>query len=183
MLFSLRLAAFATISFAVAGHALAAPPGVTVLGARTQNSSAATAAAPAMRPVVVRTVVDADVAGREPFQAQISLSASSPSAIVTVPEGKRLIIEEINVAGAATSTSGPIQPIVLAYTTVAGFPQQDFYYGISQSTTVGGQYYSDFPVKLYADSLEFGLGFSGFSPTYLGMYVTISGHLIAETAP
>ena len=48
MLFSLRLAAFATISFAVAGHALAAPPGVTVLGARTQNSSAATAAAPAM---------------------------------------------------------------------------------------------------------------------------------------
>ena len=183
MLFNPRLAAFAAISLAAAGPAFAAPPGVTVLGAPTRNSSAAAAPAAAARPAAIRTIVDADTAGREPFQAQVELTASSPTASVTISEGKRLIVEEINVAGDAFSSSGPIQPIVLAYPTVAGSAQKDFYYSISQSATVGGQFYSDFPVKLYADSIELGLGFSGYSPTSLGMIVTISGHLISPTAP
>jgi len=160
----------------------ATPPGVVVLGAPTV-SAPAEVYGKTLRPRAPLATVDADAAGREPFQATVTLNISgSLVATVTIPAGKRLVVDNINVAGDATSSSGPIQPIVLAYTGQAGAPMVDYYYSISGST-VPGQFYSNFPVTLYADTLQFGLGFSGYSPSNLGMIVNVSGHLIATTAP
>jgi len=134
--------------------------------------------------VLPKPFVDADVAGREPFQATVQLNISgNVVAAVTIPAGKRLVVDEVNIAGDAASSTGPIQPIILAYVNQTANGQSNFYYSVAPSALVSGQYYSDFPVKLYADSLSFGLGFSGYSPSYLGMIINVSGHLIATTAP
>ncbi len=165
------------------GQASAATPrGVVVLGAPSV-SAPAEAPGKALRPRAPVPAVDVDAAGREPFQATLDLNISGNLvSSVTIPAGKRLIVDNINIAGDAASNTGPIQPIILAYVGQAGWPQVNFYYGVAGSA-VGGQFYSNFPVTLYADTLQFGLGFSGYSPAYLGMIINVSGHLISVTTP
>jgi hypothetical protein len=123
-------------------------------------------------------VQDVDQPARAPFQVRLSLNTNILDQTVTIPAGKRLVVDYVTVNGDATSANGGIQPIVTLTSTVAGNASSTFYIAPVQSTSVPEQFLTSGPTKIYADSLVVGLGFSGFSPNNLAVGVAISGHLI-----
>lgn len=100
---------------------------------------------------------------------------------VAIPAGMRLVIDYVSLSGAAESSSGGIQPIVILNTELSG-GNNLFYFGPTQSTTVGGQFYMTEKTAIYADSLSVGPAFAGYTPSFLAFNVVISGHLIALPA-
>jgi hypothetical protein len=170
----------ATLTLLAPGAASAAMPGVTVLGVPPQPEVAAPARQVA-RVKLPTVIIDKDVAGRTPFQATASVSLANPIATYTIPAGYRLVVEEVNVAAAAGSSGGPIQPVVLTYPYTAAQGQVSMYLSPTQSTVVAGQFTQDFPVHQYAEALSVGIGYSGYSPYFLSALVTVSGHLITIT--
>ena len=125
-------------------------------------------------------VKDIDLAARAPFQATVTLDFNnfvySP---VPIPAGQRLVVEYVSISGAAQSNSGPVQPIVLLSSSVAGNPGATFYMGPTPAATLPTQYYHGQPTTIYADSLQVGPGYAGYTPSYMIMNVVVSGHLIA----
>jgi hypothetical protein len=101
---------------------------------------------------------------------------------VPIPQGMRLVIDYVSLSGAAQSSGGPVQPIVILDTQVSGGSDNLFYFGPSQSGTVSGQYYMSQPAVIYADTLNVSPAFAGFTPSFLSFNVVISGHLIPLTA-
>jgi hypothetical protein len=126
-------------------------------------------------------VVDADIAGRAPFQASVSLSLQTPYVNVSIPAGKRLIVEHVNVT-AYVQSSGVIVPSVVAGVTQAGSAPTNFIYTLNTSP-LGTQYALAQQVTLYADALSLSYGYAGTTPNDISMAVSISGHLISVTAP
>ena len=98
---------------------------------------------------------------------------------VAIPQGMRLVIDYMSLSGAAQSSSGPVQPIVILNTQVAGGTSNLFYFEPSPSATVSGQYYMSEKTVIYADSLNVSPAFSGYTPTFLAFNVVISGHLVS----
>ena len=180
-----RRAVFGTaLALLASGSALAAPHGITVLGAPAASPAAQTGthARPAAKAPTV--TVDYDAPGRDSFQASVSLSLSSPIASIAIPAGYRLIVEEVNIAGSAGGTSGPVQPIVLTYPATAAHGQSSYYFSTNPATLLAGvedQFYADFPVHQYAETFSVGLGYAGYTPSYIDFNVSVSGHLIAIT--
>ena len=126
----------------------------------------------------VALVQNIDEPARAPFQVTVNINRSSPYTTVSIPSGKRLVVDYVSYSGAA-QTSGPfIQPIVLLYSTVAAGAVSDYYFSPNPSVTSPGQYNSSQVTKIFADSLSVGEGFSGYDPTFLSFSVVISGHLI-----
>ena len=182
-----RAALAAPLALAAFAAAAAEPHGITILGAPPQQAAAQTPGASRARlPKLPTVTVDADQAGRAPYQAQAFLSFSSPIASFTIPAGYRLVVEEVNIAGSAGGGTGPTQPIVLTYPTTAANGRLSYYYGPNPATILSGvenQFYADYPVHQYAESYSVGLGYAGYTPNFMDFYVTVSGHLIAITAP
>lgn len=101
---------------------------------------------------------------------------------VAIPAGKRLQIDYVSISGAAQSTSGPIQPIVILNTTLGTGPSNLFYFAPPQDSQGGqlsSQFYMSQQTTIYADTLLVGPAFAGFSPSFDIMNVVISGHLYA----
>lgn len=129
------------------------------------------------RPTLVQ---DTDQAARAPFQVTVPININNFNyTSVTIPAGKRLVVDFISMSGAAQTTSGPyLQPIVILNVGVAGNPSVLNYFAPTQSASDPGQYYYTTSTTIYADSLSVGPGFAGYSPSFLAFSVVITGHLI-----
>lgn len=125
-------------------------------------------------------VQDVDSPGRAPFQASVTINVNNFTYTpVTIPTGKRLVIDYVEAHGAATSAGGPIQPIATVAVGVAGSSTSTYYFALNPSQ-VPGEFYLSAPAKIYADTLAVGPAYSGFAPNFLGATVNISGHLVSQ---
>jgi hypothetical protein len=130
--------------------------------------------------IAAAMVKDVDQPARAPFQVMIPVNINNfVYTPVPIPAGQRLVIEFVSISGAAQSSSGPVQPIALLAATVAGNPSAVYYIGPTPAVALPTQYYHNEPVTIYADSLEVGPAFSGYTPSFMALNIIISGHLIA----
>jgi hypothetical protein len=125
-------------------------------------------------------VKDIDQAARAPFQATVTLDVNNfVYTSVPIPAGQRLVIEYVTISGAAQSNTGPVQPIALLATTLASNPSASFYMAPTPAAALPTQFYHAQPTTIYADSLQIGPAFAGYTPSYMILNVVVSGHLIA----
>jgi hypothetical protein len=138
-------------------------------------------AKPVFAQVRAALVQDVDQPARAPFQATVTVNALTNFnyTTVSIPAGKRLVVDMVSMSGAAAGTGGSIQPIIILSSNVAGNPNALFYFAPSPSATLPEQFYSSQPTNIFADSLQVGPAFAGFSPSFMTFNVVISGHLIA----
>ena len=130
--------------------------------------------------VMAANVRDVDQPARAPFQATVALNINNFTYTnVPIPAGQRLVIEYVSISGAATSSGGPVQPIALLSASTAGNPSALFYIAPPPSASLPTQFYYNGSAAIYADALEIGPAFAGFSPSFLALNVVISGHLIS----
>lgn len=97
---------------------------------------------------------------------------------VTIPAGKRLVVQNVSLSGAAQTEGAYVQPIVILSATLGTGTANLNYFGPNPSATVPGQYYASVPTTIYADKLEVGPAFSGFTPTFMVFNVVITGYLV-----
>lgn len=137
-------------------------------------------AQPVMAQVRAALVQDVDQPARAPFQAVVPVNINNFNyTSVSIPTGKRLVVDFVSLDGATQSSGAYTQPIILLNSSVAGNPSATYYISAAQSTIAAGQFYQMQPVTIYADSLSVGPAFAGFSPSFMSFNVIISGHLIA----
>ena len=137
-------------------------------------------APPLMAQVRAALVQDVDQPARAPFQATVTVNANNfTNTAVSIPSGKRLVIDYVSLSGAAGTTGAYIQPIVILNSSVAGGPASSFYIAPQQSTVAPGQFYKSEQTTIYADTLSVGPAFAGYTPSFLVFNVVISGHLIS----
>jgi hypothetical protein len=125
-------------------------------------------------------VVSLDANGA--FQTDLTLGIGAGQSAflgVSIPAGRRLVVEYVTLSGAASSLSGAIQPVVLFESSLSGGGAANFYVKPDPSSLLPGQFYHSEQVKIYADTLNLALGYAGFSPFVLVFNVAISGHLVA----
>ena len=144
------------------------------------STRSAVAAVTPKAAVAAANVKDVDQPARAPFQASVELNYNNFAyTAVPIPAGQRLVIEYVSISGAAQSNSGPIQPIALLTTTLANNPGASFYFAPAADVALPTQFYRGETTSIYADTLEIGPGFAGYTPSFMVMTVTISGHLIS----
>ena len=120
---------------------------------------------------------DADLPARQPFQTTVIVNLNNFRNLpVRIPEGKRLVVEFVTVSGGACCSTA--QPLILLNSSIGSASPTSYYLQPVQSTTVQWQYYLSELVKIYADQLSVGFGWSGYTPNQLSANVAISGHLV-----
>lgn len=173
---ALRSVLVSTVLVAVSLGAIAQivePPRPAQLA--TRAALATTAVAP--KAVIVK---DIDQAARAPFQVSVTVDFNNfVYTPIPIPAGQRLVIEYVSISGAAQSNNGPVQPIALLTTGLAGNPSASFYMAPTPAAALPTQFYHAQPTAIYADSLQIGPAYAGYTPSYLIMNVVVSGHLIA----
>ncbi len=113
-----------------------------------------------------------------PFQTTVSVNVNNfQYTPVTIPTGKRLVIQNINLSGEAVANPY-VQPIVILNTTVNGGGSVSYYFAPSVSTVDPSQFYANYPLTLYADTLLIGPAFAGYTPSSMSFNVVITGYLI-----
>ena len=153
-----------------AAAAVAAVVGLVCLGGPRR------AFADAVSAVIMR---DADLPARHPFHAQIIVNLSNfKNQPVPIPEGKRLVVEYVTIAGGACCG---IQPLILLNASVGSSTATTYYLQPAQSDLAQGQFYKSELVKIYADQLTVGFGWSGSNPNGLAANIALSGHLVDIT--
>ena len=124
---------------------------------------------------------DADLPARQPFQATVIVSLNNfRNQAVAIPNGKRLVVEYVTIAGG--TCCGSTQPLILLNASLGGAAATTFYLQPVQSEVAQNQFYKSEMMKVYADQLTVGFGWSGGSPSQLVSNVAISGHLIDVAA-
>jgi hypothetical protein len=115
----------------------------------------------------------------DPFQTTVTINAVSCFCFtaVPIPTGKRLVIQDVSLSGAAQTAGTDIQPIIILYLTLGGNNNLR-YFAPAADVQVPGQYYADFPTTAYADSLEVAPAYAGYEPTFDTFNVVITGYLI-----
>lgn len=123
-------------------------------------------------------------AADNPFVVTVPLNAVTNFnyTSVTIPAGKRLVVDYVSMSGAAAGVGGPIQPIVILAATLTG-GLQNLYYFVPQQDSQGGalssQFYGNQATEVFADdTLLVGPAFAGFSPQFDVFNVVITGHLV-----
>jgi hypothetical protein len=125
-------------------------------------------------------VQDVDQAARAPFQVTVPVNITNFTyTAVSIPSGKRLVVDYISLSGAAQTSGAYIQPIILLSSSVAGGAAAVYYIAPQQSGTAPGQYYHSEKTTIYADSLNVAPAYAGFTPTFMSFSVVISGHLVS----
>jgi len=123
---------------------------------------------------------DADLPARQPFQATVIVSlANFRNLAVSIPSGKRLVVEFVTIAGTACCS---VQPLILLNASLSGAKATSYYLQPVQSDVAQGQFYKSELVKIYADELSVGFAWSGNSPNSMVAQVALSGHLIDPAA-
>jgi hypothetical protein len=102
---------------------------------------------------------------------------------VSIPSGKRLVVQNVNISGAAATTGGYVQPIVILSSTINSAAANIHYYAPPRSVTDPTQFYEDQQTTIYADTLEVGPAFAGYTPTFLVFNVVITGYLVDLSGP
>ncbi|MEO8370746.1 MAG: hypothetical protein ABI806_16295 [Candidatus Solibacter sp.] len=120
---------------------------------------------------------DADLPARQPFQAAVIVSLNNfRNQEVRIPAGKRLVVEYVTIAGGTCCTN--TQPLILLNASLNGAAATTFYLQPVQSEVAQNQFYKSEMMRVYADQLSVGFGWSGGAPSQLVSNVAISGHLI-----
>src|SRR5262249_59990259 len=100
---------------------------------------------PASAPLPVR---DVDMGARRAFQASVNLDMSGTSGTgLTIPAGKRLVIEFVSVSGSSSTST---QPYVDIFATLAGSPLTSYLMPLAQSPIAPQQVSLAQSVKIYA---------------------------------
>ena len=147
---------------------------------RAALASTAVVAVTPKAAVAAANVKDVDQPARAPFQATVQLNINNFTyTAVPIPAGQRLVIEYVSISGAAQSNNGPVQPVALLTTTLAGNPGASFYFAPPADVALPTQFYRGETTAIYADTLEVGPGFAGYAPSFMVLNVVISGHLIS----
>jgi hypothetical protein len=137
-------------------------------------------APPLMAQVKAAMVQDVDQPARQPFQVTVPINITSFTYTpVTIPTGKRLVVDYISMSGAAQTAGAYIQPIIILSSAVAGNPSALYYIAPQQSGTAPGQFYHTEQAAIFADSLSVSPAFAGYTPTFMAFNVVISGHLVS----
>jgi hypothetical protein len=123
-------------------------------------------------------VRDVDEPGRGAFQTTVQVGFGTGLQGITIPAGKRLIIDYVSIHGNASGTSGPTLPTILIESFVNGQGQVNYYISPTQIDPTIDQWRASQVVKIYADSLSIGVGYAGSVPFVLSFAVDVSGHLI-----
>jgi hypothetical protein len=97
---------------------------------------------------------------------------------VSIPTGKRLVIQNVSLSGAAQTTGADVQPICILALTIGSQPQVLRYFAPLEDPQVPGQYYGDFETTVYADTLSVSPAFAGFTPSFMSFNVVITGYLV-----
>lgn len=122
---------------------------------------------------------DVDQAARTPFQVTVPININNFTYTpVAIPAGQRLVIDYLSYSGAAQTSGSYVQPILLLAVGVANNPPVLHYYGSDPSSAAPGQYYHSENVTIYADTLQVGPAFAGFTPSFMTFSLVITGHLI-----
>jgi hypothetical protein len=124
-------------------------------------------------------VVSLDATGAFQTQLNLTMNGTLPQASVTIPAGMRLVVEFFASNCSASSSGGNIQPVILLDSNINGVGAASFYMTPVQQPTFSDRFALSEQVKVYADQLTIGVGFAGFTPTFLACIVSISGHLVS----
>ena len=100
---------------------------------------------------------------------------------IPIPAGKRLVVQNVNLSGAATTAGAYVQPIVILDATIGTAPYTLHYYAPSRSVADLTQWYEDKQTTVYADTLAVGPAFAGYTPTFMAFNVVITGYLVDLT--
>ena len=120
----------------------------------------------------------------EPFQVTVPVNLFNCFCYtpVAIPAGKRLVVQEVSMSGAATSLNGAVQPINILNAQLNGQTAVLQYYAPPQDAQITGQFYANWQTTLYADTLSVGPAYSGFEPNFDSFNVVIIGYLIPAPA-
>jgi hypothetical protein len=113
------------------------------------------------------------------FQTSVTLGFDNVP--ITIPSGKRLVVDFVEIDGIAQSAGGPIQPDIMFYSSLNGGGSASYYLQPAPSpVNIPGEglVYLAQPVKIYADTLSVSGGFAGYTPSFFQFAVNISGHLV-----
>jgi hypothetical protein len=97
---------------------------------------------------------------------------------VAIPAGKRLVIQNVSLSGAAQTSGSYVQPIVILSSTLNSGASNLRYFAPNPSVTAPGQYYADVQTTLYADTLQVSPAFAGYTPSFMSFNVVITGYLV-----
>jgi len=124
-------------------------------------------------------VRDEDSPARNAFQATFAINSNLTGGSVTIPAGKRLVVDFVEAHGAGTGTGGPIQPIVVLSSALTNNPSMNYYFPMQIVTNGVNQFTDTQKVAVYADSFAVNMGYSGFGPpNSFTFVVNVSGHFI-----
>ena len=123
------------------------------------------------------TVRNADEPGRGAFQTTLTVAFGQGLAAVSIPAGTRLVIDYVAIHGNAEGP-GAIVPTILFESSINSQPSVNYYISPVLIDPTIDQWRASQQVKIYADSLQMGVGYAGALPTTLQVDVDISGHLI-----
>jgi hypothetical protein len=131
----------------------------------------------AITPANLHAQTNADIA-KNAFQVSVTININNFTYTpIPIPAGKRLVVQSVNLSGAAAANPY-VQPIVMVGATLGSGPTNFHYFGPSVSTTDPTQFYGDYQTTIYADTLEVGPAFAGFTPDYLVFNVVVTGYLV-----
>jgi hypothetical protein len=121
---------------------------------------------------------NADIA-RNAFQVTVPVNINNFTyTAVAIPAGKRLVVQNVSLSGAAQTAGAYVQPIVILSSSINSGANNLRYFGPNPSATAPGQYYADVQTTIYADTLAVGPAFAGYTPTFLSFNVVITGYLV-----
>ena len=123
-------------------------------------------------------VRDVDQPGRGAFQTTVQVGFGTGLAGISIPAGKRLIIDYVSIHGNAVGYGGAIVPTILIESSINSQPSVNYYISPVQIDPTIDQWRASQLVKIYADSLAIGVGYAGAVPFTLAFAVDVSGHLI-----
>jgi hypothetical protein len=133
----------------------------------------------AVQPATLQAQTDYDIYTNA-FQVTVPINIDNFNyTTVTIPTGKRLVVQNVSVSGAAQTTGADVQPIIILAATIGTNPQVLRYYAPLEDPQVPGQYYHDYETTMYADALEVSPAFSGYTPSFMAFNVVITGYLVS----
>lgn len=129
-------------------------------------------------PANLHAQTNADIS-KNAFQVTVPVNVNNFTVTpVTIPAGKRLVVQDVSFDGAA-QTAGPyVVPIIVLTTTIGGGAQNNRYFAPTPYPTDPTQFYSDMTTVLYADTLGVSPAFAGYTPTFMSFNVVITGYLV-----
>jgi hypothetical protein len=123
-------------------------------------------------------VRDEDSPARNAFQATFTMNGGLAGGSVSIPAGKRLVVDFVEAHGTAFSTGGPIQPTVVLSSNLTGSPSINYYLPLQVETNGINQFTETQKVAVYSDYLAVNMGYSGYAPSSFVFVVNVSGHFI-----